>query len=295
MALVTYSTDGTSSQIGVRRGDKVISVKSLDIGKKINQLSDCFPILNLIESEGEEALSNSSQSVNVRSVSETTLQSPINPSKIVRIEGSYEHDLIDEEYNPFINTQSLRECDWPRFWVAPISAMAQASDPLIIPTFANELKPSIELAFVVGSAGDNWSLEEATEAIAGCLVMIDIGIYDSLPGQWGYKLFDSAMQFGTNLVPAQGLDLLSRDLTLKLNGEVIDTKSTDGWRFSPEEMVSTVSEIMSLQQGDIITTGNPMRVDRTVDAGDELQATIEGIDTVVSSIRREETDAEVLI
>lgn len=295
MALVMYSTDDASSQIGVRRGNKVISVKSLDVGKKINQLSDCFPVINLIESEGEEALSNSFQSVNVYSVSETTLQSPINPGKIVRIEGSYEHDLIDQEYNPFINTQSLRECDCPRLWVAPISAMTQTSNPLVIPTFANEVKPSIELAFVVGSAGDNWPFEEATEAIAGCLVMIDIGIYDSLPGQWGYKFFDSAMQFGTNLVSTQELDLSSLELTLELNGEVIDTKSTDRWRFLPGEIVSTVSEIMSLQQGDIITTGNPMRVDRTVDAGDELQATIEGIDTVVSSIRREETDAEVLI
>ncbi|WP_158413868.1 fumarylacetoacetate hydrolase family protein [Halorubrum sp. CGM5_25_10-8B] len=213
----------------------------------------------------------------------------------MRIEGSYEHDLVDDKYNPFIDTEGLRERDWPRFWVAPMSALAQASDPLVVPTFTSEAKPSAELAFVVGSSGKNWSSEKATEAISGCLVMVDIGIYDSLPGQWGYKFFDSAMTFGTDLVSANGLNLSSLELSLELNGEVVDTKSTDGWRFTPGEIVSTVSEVMSLQPGDIITTGNPMRVNGTVDSGDELRATVEDVDTVVSSIRREETDAEVLI
>jgi 2-keto-4-pentenoate hydratase/2-oxohepta-3-ene-1,7-dioic acid hydratase in catechol pathway len=91
------------------------------------------------------------------------------------------------------------------------------------------------------------------------------------------------------------LDVSSLNLTLELNGEVVDTKSTDGWRFSPGEMVSTVSEMMTVQPGDVITTGNPMRVDGTVDPGDELRATIEDVGTLESSIRRVTTDAEVLI
>lgn len=295
MPVVVYETGDATPQVGIRRGTEIVSVKSLDSGEDVEGIPDCVPIIGTLESEAEAALSEAYGSVDSHDLSAVTLHSPVGPSKIVRIEGSYKHDLTDEEYNPFINTESLHERDWPRLWVTPMSAMAKASDPLVVPTFGNEVKPSVELAFVVGSAGKNWSPEEATEAIAGCLVLVDIGIYDSLPGQWGYKFFDSAMRFGTDLVSAQELDLSSLELSLELNGEVIDTKSTDGWRFTPGEMVSTVSEIMSLQPGDIITTGNPMRVDGTVDAGDELQATIEDVGTVVSSIRREETDAEVLI
>jgi 2-keto-4-pentenoate hydratase/2-oxohepta-3-ene-1,7-dioic acid hydratase in catechol pathway len=261
----------------------------------VDGITDCLPIIHSLESQARAVLSDSLETVDIHNVSQANLYSPIYPSKIVRIEGGYEHDLTDENYNPFIDTEGLRERDWPRFWVAPMSAIAQASNPLVLPKFAYEAKPGVELAFVIGSSGKYWSHEAATEAIAGCLVMGDIGIYDLLPGQWGYKFFDSAMRFGTDLVSAQELDLSSLNLTLELNEEVVDTKSTDGWRFTPGEMVSTVSDIMSLQPGDIITTGNPMRVDGTVDAGDELRATIEDVDTVVSSIHREETDAEVLI
>lgn len=295
MPVVVYETGDATPQVGIRRGTEVVAIDSLDSGEGVDGVSDCAPIIRTLESEAEAAMAEAERSVECHDLSAVTLHSPVDPSKIVRIEGSYEHDLTDEGYNPFINTESLREVDWPRLWVAPMSAMAEASEPLVVPTFANEVKPSVELAFVVGSAGTNWSPEEATEAIAGCLVLADIGIYDSLPGQWGYKFFDSAMRFGTDLVSAQELDLSSLELTLELNGEVVDTKSTDRWRFTPGEMVSTVSEIMSLQPGDIITTGNPMRVDGTIDAGDELRATIEDVGTVVSSIRREETDAEVLI
>jgi 2-keto-4-pentenoate hydratase/2-oxohepta-3-ene-1,7-dioic acid hydratase in catechol pathway len=295
MPVVVYETRDATPQVGIRRGTEIVAVESLDSGEGLKRVSDCIPLIRTLESEAEAAIAEAGSSVDPHDLSAVTLHSPVDPSKIVRIEGSYEHDLTDEEYNPFINTESLHERDWPRLWVAPMSAMAKASDPLVVPTFANEVKPSVELAVVVGSAGKNWSYEEATEAIAGCLVLADIGIYDSLPGQWGYKFFDSAMRFGTDLVSARELDLSSLELSLELNGEVVDTKSTDGWRFTPGEMVSTVSEIMSLQPGDIITTGNPMRVDGTIDAGDELRATVEDVDTVVSSIRREETDSEVLI
>ena len=286
MPLVVYETGDTTPEIGVRKGPDIVPVDSLDSGEGTDGVTDCLPIIHTLESQAEEALSGTPESVDVHDVSQVNLRSPIDPTKIVRIEGSYEHDLVDEEYNPFIDTEGLRERDWPRFWVAPTSAMAEASDPLVFPKFANEAKPSIELALVVDSPGKHWSPEEAREAIAGCLVMADIGIYDSLPGQWGYKFFDSAMTFGTDLVSYPEGDVSSLNLTLELNGEVIDTKSTDGWRFSPGEMVSTVSEIMSIEQGDIITTGNPMRVDRSVSGGDELRATIEDVDTVTSSIRR---------
>jgi len=295
MALVVYETGDATSRVGVRRRTDIVAVDSLDSGEGADGVTDCLPIIRTLESEAEEAISDDPESIDSHDVSEVTLYSPVDPTKIVRIEGSYEHDLTDAGYNPFINTESLRKNDWPRLWVAPMSSMVQASDPLVVPTFANKVKPSIELAFVIGSAGKYWSSEEAAEAIAGCLVMTDIGIYDSLPGQWGYKFFDSAMRFGTDLVSAKELYLSSLELSLELNGEVVDTKSTDGWRFSPGEMVSTVSGIMSLEPGDIITTGNPMRVDETIDAGDELRARIEAIDTVVSSVRREQTDTEVFI
>lgn len=294
MGLVTYERPDAAHGIGVRRGSDVVPVNLLDSGADVDNLTDCLPIIDSLESEAGELISNTSAPDDVHHVSEVVLHSPVDPEKVVRIEGSYSHDLVDEEYNPFIDTEGLRERDWPRFWVAPMSAMSDATDPLVLPTFASEAKPSVELALVVGTSGKNWSPEEATEAIAACQVMADIGIYDALPGQWGYKFFDSAMTFGTDLIPSSELELSGLDLSLELDGEVVDVQSTNDWRFSPGEMVSIVSEIMSLRPGDIITTGNPMRVDG-VDPGNELRATVENVGEVTSMVRREQTDAEVLI
>jgi 2-keto-4-pentenoate hydratase/2-oxohepta-3-ene-1,7-dioic acid hydratase in catechol pathway len=294
MAVVRFRAENATPRVGVRRGSDIVPVDSLDAGGGVNEVIDSISSVQTLESQAEDALTNDPE-VDVHPVSQVEICLPVNPTKIVRIEGSYEHDLVDEDYNPFIDTVGLRERDWPRFWVAPTSAMAPASEPLVLPKFAETVKPSVELALVVGASGKHWSLEEATEAIAGCIAMVDIGIYDPLPGQWGYKFFDSAMTFGTDLVSSHELDVCSLDLSIELNGSVVDTKSTEGWRFSPKEMVSTVSEIMSIRSGDIITTGNPMRIERTVDPGDELRATIENVGTVKTSIRRERTDAEVLI
>jgi 2-keto-4-pentenoate hydratase/2-oxohepta-3-ene-1,7-dioic acid hydratase in catechol pathway len=295
MALVVYETGESSARVGIRIGSDIVPVDSLDCGDDVDGLTDWMKILDTLESEARGVVSDNPQSVEVLDVSRVSLHSPIHPSKIVRIEGSFEHDLTDEDYNPFIDTEGLRKRDWPRFWVAPMSAMARPPDQLILPRLANKAKPGVALALVIGSAGKNWSPEEGTEAISGCLVMADVGIYDPLPGQWGYRFFDSAMSFGTDLVPFGELDVTSLDITTELNGDTVDTQSTDSWRFSPGEMVSTVSETMSLQPGDVITTGDPMRIDGTLDSGDEVRATIENVGTVESSIRRERTDAEVLI
>lgn len=294
MPLVLYSPDDSNERLGIQRDDTIVALDEVSRSDGVIGLDEAVASLAELEAQAEEALIEAdavetfaSETVNVRA--------PIDPTKIVRIEGSYKHDLDDAEYSPFIDTEGLRERDWPRFWVVPKSTLTRQSGSLEVPKFAKNVKPGIELAFVLGRGGKYWTAEEGVDSIAGYLMLVDLGIYDPLPGQWGYRFFDGAMTFGSDLVSPDGVDLSSLQLSLELNGDELDSKSTSDWRFTPGEMVETVSQIMTLEPGDIITTGDPMRVHQTVEEGDTLRGRITDIGSVETHIQGEETDAEVLI
>lgn len=293
MPLVFFSPHGSSERLGIQRDDTIVAVDAISKSDKKMGLKEAVESLAELESQVEDAIG--AKAVETFTLETVNVRAPIDPTKIVRIEGSYTHDLDDAEYSPFIDTKGLRERDWPRFWIVPKSTLARQTGTLEVPNFAKRVKPGIELAFVLGQGGKYWTEEEAIESIAGCLVLVDLGIYDPLPGQWGYRFFDGAMNFGSALVSPDGLDLSSLRLSLELNGDEVDSKSTSDWRFTPGEMVETVSQIMTLEPGDIITTGDPMRVHQTVEKGDFLRGQITEIGSVETHIHGEETDAEVLI
>lgn len=294
MPLVFFSPDGSSECLGIRLDDTIVAVEAVSKSDQEIGLDEAVGSLAELEAKAEEAITGA-EAVETFGLEAVNVRAPVDPTKIVRIEGSYTHDLDDAEYSPFIDTHGLRERDWPRFWIAPRSTLTRQTGALEVPQFAKRVKPGIELAFVLGRGGKYWTEEGAVESIAGCLVLVDLGIYDSLPGQWGYRFFDGAMLFGASLVSPGGIDLSSLRLSLELNGDELDSKSTSDWRFTPGEMIETVSQIMTLEPGDIITTGDPMRVHQTVEAGDTLRGHITDIGSVETHIHEEETDAEVLI
>lgn len=294
LPLVFFNLDDSGERLGIQRGEVIVPLETISDPDQVIEFVQVLGNLSKFEERADAAISRS-QTVETVSVTEADVRAPLDPTKIVRIEGSYEHDLDNADYNPFIDTEGLRERDWPRFWVAPESALARPPGTLEVPKFAKRVKPGLELAFVIGRNGKYWTEEEAFESVAGCLVMVNLGIYDSLPGQWGYRFFDGAMTFGPGLVPSDRIDLSTLRLSLELNGEELDARSTSAWRFSPGEMVSTVSQIMSLRAGDVITSGDPMRIHHTVENGDTLRGHVSNLGTVEVGIRREETDAEVLI
>jgi len=90
-------------------------------------------------------------------------------------------------------------------------------------------------------------------------------------------MFDSAFQMGAEVVPRSSRDIGSLSLALSIDGILVDKRTTSDWRFTPEEMVSEASHVMSLTDGDVILTGDPTRVDRSVSDGDTLAASSPGI------------------
>lgn len=280
VGLVRFSTDADAPQPGVQVRKKVIPLADIEGLSGESTIDHLKHITDVVARASDLTVTG-------YSLDEVDFHRPIQPGKIVRLEGCYEHDVTDERFNPFIEVDGLNEMDWPSHLVVPPSATVGPDSPIELPQFADAIKPGIELAFVIDGEAKNLDPSNVFDAIGGCLVTANIAIYDTLPGLFGYKFFDSALPLGRAVVPVSDVDVTNLDLTLLINGEHIDTQSTSGWRFEPGELVSSVSELMTLKPGDLILTGDPIRTDRTLEVDDEVSVSVEGAGTENWTVTRE--------
>jgi len=294
MGLITFSTNSLSPRPGINVGETIVDISS--IGEVSHQpKTEYLEELRSLESTVRDRIKEDSQAVDSYAVDDVTFHRPFKPEKIIRLEGCYEHDLTDEGFNPFIETDGLNEMDWPSHVAVPASSTVPPSEPIILPQFAEKIRPGVILGFVVGRSGKYLSSGDALNVIAGCLLAGDVALYDDLPGLFGYKSFDSALPLGPEVVPLGGDDLDDLSLSMAINGTTLDTKTTANWRFDPGELVASVSELMTLEPGDVVLTGNPIRTSRFLEDGDKFSATIEGIGTARWLVERESTEVGMRI
>jgi 2-keto-4-pentenoate hydratase/2-oxohepta-3-ene-1,7-dioic acid hydratase in catechol pathway len=235
-----------------------------------------------VETAAREALVASA--TDARDVSTAQLHRPVEPEKIVRLEGCYRQDLTDEGFNPRIEKDGLNQMEWPTSWTAPLSSTTGPEGPLAIPRYVSEVRPGLELGLVVGRETRHWDGNDITEVVAGVTIGAPLTIHDELPGLEGYKMFDDAMAVGPGVTPVDAVPLDTAELRLAAAGERLATHQTTEWRFDPTEMIAHVSELLTLKPGDIVFTGDPTRVPTFVADGDIVEATIEGVGSVTVPI-----------
>jgi acylpyruvate hydrolase len=149
-----------------------------------------------------------------------------------------------------------------------------------------------ELAVVVGRTVRDATPAQAREAIAGYTVLNDVSIrdYQWRTRQWlAGKTFEATTPAGPVLVTPDEVDH-ARDLriTCEVDGEVMQHSRTSDLVFRPEDIMSYVSEIITLDPGDLIATGTPGGVGAARDpqvflrAGQTLRTAVEGIGELVN-------------
>jgi 2,4-didehydro-3-deoxy-L-rhamnonate hydrolase len=178
----------------------------------------------------------------------------------------------------------------PTLFLKATSALAGPCDPLVMPRGAESVDWEVELGVVIGAGGVYIDEDKANEHIAGYCIGIDFSERDFQfkRGGQGFKgkSADSFAPLGPWLVtPDEIAD--PRRLTLRLSvNEVERQRGTTGdMIFSVPQLISYVSQFMSLQPGDVILTGTPAGVGMGQDPrvylwpGDEVTATIDGLGT----------------
>ena len=154
----------------------------------------------------------------------------------------------------------------------------------------------VELAIVIGSRARNVSVAEAPSVILGYTVCNDVTARDAQfsDSQWvRAKSFDTFAPLGPVIVTADELGVQPLHLETVLNGNVVQAGCTDDMIFDPAQIVSFVSSCITLEPGDVITTGTPPGVGfaRTpplfLQHDDLISVAVGGIGVCVNRVRTE--------
>mgnify|MGYP000123809685 FL=1 len=287
MGLVRFSVDSEKPRYGVLDEGTVLDVSQSDICDDTHILDRIESVISIASTEPDEFDAYNSESVR--------FHQPVEPSKILRLEGCYENDLTDQGFDRFVETDGLNENEWPGAFAAPPTTIVPPDSDLELPQFAEQIRPGLEVGFVIGTDAKYLNPGDAMDAVSGILAVATLTVFDDLPGLFGYKSFDSALPVARQVVPRGEVPVEDLSLSLSVNGEELDRQSTASWRFEPGEFVASMANGISLRPGDVILTGNPMRVDRTLADGDRLSVSIDGVGTRTSKVVRESTDVGIRI
>jgi 2-keto-4-pentenoate hydratase/2-oxohepta-3-ene-1,7-dioic acid hydratase in catechol pathway len=155
----------------------------------------------------------------------------------------------------------------PYMFEKTTSAVTGPYDDVVKPKGYDDIDGEVELGVVIGKPGKNIPVERAMEHVAGFMICNDLTVRNyRVPGElpvpgadWlGSKCWDNFAPLGPYLVPRQFVpDCRNLRLTLKVNGETRQDGNTKDMIHSPEAQVAHMSNQMTLEPGDVISTGTP--------------------------------------
>jgi 2-keto-4-pentenoate hydratase/2-oxohepta-3-ene-1,7-dioic acid hydratase in catechol pathway len=197
---------------------------------------------------------------------------PCKPSKVIAVGMNYV-DHIKELGNRDIPKN-------PVLFIKLPHTIVGHEDAVLIPKDSTRVDYEAELAVVIRKKCFNIEPEKSDEYIFGATCLNDVTERDvqKLDGQWtrakNYKTF---CPIGPWI--ADGLDYNKLDVKFELNGEMKQHSNTSNLLWNVQELVSFISKVIPLYQGDIVTTGTPFGVG-PVKPGDIMDVTVEGIGTL---------------
>ena len=174
----------------------------------------------------------------------------------------------------------------PIFFMKATSCISGPYDNIIIPKNSKKLDWEVEIAFVIGKEAKYIAEKDAHNHILGYFIVNDISEREwqiEKMGQWVKgKSADSFGPIGPYLVTKEEIpDVQKLNLSLDLNNKRMQTGNTSKMIFSISFILSYLSNFMSLQPGDIVTTGTPPGVGMGkkpplyLKSGDEMRLAID--------------------
>jgi len=214
---------------------------------------------------------------------EVKFLSPTRPTKIVAVGLNYKAHA--EEMGKPLPEE-------PLIFLKPSTAVIANKMKIVLPPSSKRVDYEGELAIVIGRKCRKVSVEEAPNYILGYSCFNDVTARDLQRKDVQYtraKSFDTFAPYGPWF--ATDLDPTGLGIETRVNGEVKQKGNTGDMIFSPFELVSFISHVMTLLPGDVIATGTPPGVG-PLNPGDKVEVKIEGIGTLVNYVVSSEREKE---
>ena len=208
--------------------------------------------------------------IGIFELSELRVLPPASPSKIV---------CVGLNYLDHARELSMEIPENPVLFLKPPSSVIGHEDKIIYPASSSRIDYEAELAVVIGKRCKNISASKAEDVIAGYTCFNDVTARDlqQKDGQWTRaKSFDTFAAFGPYLASPEELDVKDTKITCRVNGEIKQESSTSNLIFDIPYLIEFITEIMTLEVGDIITTGTPSGVGE-LQRMDIVEVEIQGI------------------
>ncbi|HEY8186739.1 MAG TPA: fumarylacetoacetate hydrolase family protein [Pyrinomonadaceae bacterium] len=229
------------------------------------------------------------------------LEAPLaRPGKIICLAGNYREHIIESGFAAPQASALITQ----QLFLKPSSSIIGDGDDIMISSVNDTVGWETELAVVIGKRGRNIPAENAYEHVFGYTILNDVserrlnsrienrtkreldGFFDWLAGKW----FDGFAPSGPWIVTADEIiDPHNLEITLKVNGQTRQHGNTAEMIFRIPEQISYISSIMTLEPGDLISTGTPVGAgvggDASLHDGDEMVCEIEGIGKLRNKVR----------
>jgi 2-keto-4-pentenoate hydratase/2-oxohepta-3-ene-1,7-dioic acid hydratase in catechol pathway len=215
------------------------------------------------------------------------------PRKVLLLAGNYAAHIVEGG-----GQAAERDETFPYFfWKPPSTTLTDPGAPIVIPRSSPaHVDWEAELGIVIGRRARHVSQAEALGCVAGYTVCNDVsdrrfqinpgrkprpkdGFFDWLHGKW----HDTFLPVGPCVRAATDFDPQRLGIRLKVNGNVMQDANTAQMIFSCAELIAILSTFVTLEPGDLISTGTPSGVGHGrkppvyLQPGDQVEVEIEGI------------------
>ena len=194
---------------------------------------------------------------------------PTEPSKIVCIGLNYaDHAAERDSEIP----------DRPLLFLKTPNTVAGHQDTITLPAGKEHVDHEAELGVVIGEQARNVPEDDAMDVVAGFTAVNDVSNRDDQDVEKNWvrgKSFDGAAPMGPVVADPEDVpeDAL---IELRVNGETRQHSSRDEFIFSIPELIAEITTYMTLEPGDVISTGTPAGV-APLEDGDHVEIEIEGV------------------
>ena len=209
-------------------------------------------------------------------IADVTLLAPCVPTKII---------AVGLNYRDYARELGMQVPESPILFLKPPTSVIGPGETIVRPAMSSQVDYEAELGIVIRDRISRIPPEESRDHILGYTCANDVTARDlqKKDGQWTRaKSFDTFCPLG----PWIETDLDPGDLLVEsyLNGERRQSSRTSQFIFGVDHLVSFISQVMTLEPGDLIITGTPAGIG-PMQAGDEVEVRIEGIGSLKNRVR----------
>jgi 2-keto-4-pentenoate hydratase/2-oxohepta-3-ene-1,7-dioic acid hydratase in catechol pathway len=282
MRLITFTYNG-NTRLGALRGEnEIVDLQQADSRLPRGMIAFLEAGERALKLAGD-AIAQAKQTIPLTLVK---LNAPIpRPGKILCIGLNYS-DHAAESGQPVPQ--------FPVVFAKYTNTVISHGESIVLPHVSTQVDYEAELGFVIGKRGRYIAEADALRYVAGYLPINDVSArdYQNRTSQWTMgKTFDTFAPMGPALVTSDEVsDPHQLNIRLTIGDDVLQNSNTNKLIFNVPQLVASLSEVMTLEPGDVVSTGTPPGVGfaqkppRFLKPGDVVSVIIEGLGTLTNPV-----------